>query len=337
MKSAMENIAWLARVSNCLAAGIVVVLSLSGFTAMTRNPNHTQVVTSDVNHFWQAFDAAAKVAPAQRATIYQRDYISRASQGLKDFLAYRHVTMAILVWHIEKHRAYYETLRPYIGQVVDQKPVIEAAFRRLKILYPDIKLPKHVYFVVGPQRGAGMNSDHGIILAAEMFATPPGTPYSYNKAYPTFVPFAVVHETIHFNQTFQPGAHATLLQDVITEGTADFIASLTLPEPDLRQYTDRWHYGCPHEAELAARFAADLNLTSTGPWMYNHHPDTGWPPDMGYWLGYRIDQTYYDHAKDKMQALRALLRVTHFRDFLKSSGYPQDRPACDVQKVAHAE
>ncbi|MDE2346476.1 MAG: hypothetical protein KGL13_08410 [Gammaproteobacteria bacterium] len=245
------------------------------------------------------------------------------------------MTAASLAQHVEQNRDYYEKVRPYIGQVVDQKPVIEAAFHRLKALYPDIRFPNHVYFVVGPQRGAGMNSDHGIILAAEMFATPPGTPYSYNKTYPSFVPFAVVHETIHFNQTFQPGEHASLLQDVITEGTADFIASLTLPEPDLRQYTDRWRYGCPHEDELAARFASELAMTTTGPWMYNHHPDTGWPPDMGYWLGYRIDQTFYDRANNKLAALKAMLRVTDFKAFLKDSGYPEHRPACRPQTVAH--
>ena len=310
-------------------------LALCGFTAMTTNPSRAAVVTSDVRHFWQAFNAAAKLPPAQRAAVYQRDYIDRASQGLRDFLAQRHVTAASLANHVEQNRAYYEEVRPYIGQVVDQKPVIEAAFHRLKALYPHIRFPKHVYFVVGAQRGAGMNSAHGIILAAEMFATPPGTPYSYNKAYPSFVPFAVVHETIHFNQAFQPGAHASLLQDVITEGTADFIASLSLPEPDLRQYTDRWHYGCPHEAELAARFESELDQTRTGPWLYNHHPDTGWPPDMGYWLGYRIDQTYYHRARNKLAALQSMLQVTDFKAFLKHSGYPQHRPVCKPQKVAH--
>ncbi len=333
----MKNVRKFSKVvfSSVLTCGLM--LPLCGFTAMTRNPDQAEVVTADVSHFWRAFDDAARLPMAERTAVYQKEYIARASQGLKDFLAYRHVTVASLAQHVERNRAYYEKVRPYIEQVVDQKPVIEAAFRRLKALYPDIQFPKHVYFVVGPQRGAGMNSDHGIILAAEMFATPPGTPYSYNKTYPSFVPFAVVHETIHFNQTFQPGVHATLLQDVITEGTADFIASLTLPEPDLRQYTDRWHYGCAHEAALAARFAADQDMTTTGPWMYNHHPDTGWPPDMGYWLGYRIDQTFYDHTADKRKALRAMLQVTDFKAFLKESGYgdAQNRPACADERVAH--
>jgi len=57
-----------------------------------------------------------------------------------------------------------------------------------------------------------MNSPNGIILAADVFATPPGTPYEYNRITPAYVPFAAVHETIHFNQAYETGDQSTLLQ-----------------------------------------------------------------------------------------------------------------------------
>jgi hypothetical protein len=44
-----------------------------------------------------------------------------------------------------------------------------------------------------------------------------------------------------------------------------------------------------------------------------------WPPDMGYWLSYRIAQTFYDQAADQTAALRTLLLVTDFKAFL--AGY----------------
>lgn len=311
-----------------MAGTLALAVGLSGFTAVTLDPSHAEIVTSDVTRFWHAFDDASRVPMAERAAVYRREYLAPASQGLKDFIVYRHVTVASLTQHVEANRAYYSQVRPYIKQVVGQKPVIAAAFRRLKTLYPPIGFPRHVYFVVGEQRGAGMSSPNGIILAAEMLATPPGTPYSYNKVYPDFVPFSVVHETIHFNQTFQPGDHDTLLQDVINEGTADFIASLTLPDPGPRQSTDRWQYGCAHEAELATRFAREAGREGTGPWLFNHHPDTGWPIDMGYWLGYRIAQAFYDRSANKREALHELLQVTDFRKLLDASHYLEARPAC---------
>ena len=305
-----------------------LALVLCGFTLTTRDPGQAQVVTTDVAHFWQAFDAAAKRPAAERVEVYRKEYFDLASRGLRDFDAARHVTPETLTQHVEQNRAEYAGLRPYIEQVVDQKPVIQAGFRRLKALYPEMKFPAHVYFVVGPQRGAGMNSDDGIILAADVFATPPGTPYSYTRVTAAYVPFSAVHETIHFNQAYETGDTSSLLQQVINEGTADFIASLALAEPDVRQMTDRWDYGCPREAEFAARFLKEQDRVETSPWLFDHAPAGGWPPDMGYWLGYRIVQTYYHQARDKQAALKALLQVTDFKALLAASGYPAKAPAC---------
>lgn len=311
---------------------LAIVTAHAADTVTTSDPAQAEIVTSDVDHFWQAFDDAAKLPAAEREPIYQKEYLDLASQGLKDFAAKRHLTAEKLAQHVEEQRAYYAKVRPYIGQVVGQKAVIQADFRRLKALYPDIKFPAHVYFVVGAQHGAGMNSDHGIVLAAEMFATPPGTVYSYNIIYPDYVPFSVVHETIHFNQAYQTSDGSDLLQGVVSEGTADFIASLVVQEPDARQMTDRWEYGCPHEKELDARFAADQDKQDLGPWLFVHPTDNGWPPDMGYWLGYRIGQSFFAKAKDRTAALRSMLQVTDFEAYLKASGYPQTLEPCAPEK-----
>ncbi|HEY3521716.1 MAG TPA: DUF2268 domain-containing putative Zn-dependent protease [Rhodanobacteraceae bacterium] len=309
-----------------------LAMCLCGFTTTTTDPGKAEVVTTDVAHFWQAFDDAAKAPEAKRVEIFRKEYFDRASQGLKDFDTQRHVTPESLAEHVEQHRAEYAKLRPYIDEVVGQKPVIQVAFRKLAALYPGIKLPAHVYFVVGPQRGAGMNSPNGIILAADVFATPPGTPYEYTRVAPAYVPFSAVHETIHFNQAYETGDQSTLLQQVINEGTADFIASLVIQQPDVRQMTDRWQYGCPHERALYERFAKEQDKVQTSPWLFDHHPATDWPPDMGYWLGYRIAQTYYHQAADKHQALTALLQVTDFHKLLAASGYPGKAPNCVPEK-----
>ena len=325
---------WAALLKGYALLGTVPVLC--GFISTTLDPEQSEVVTSDVEHFWQAFDDASKVPPAERAGVYAREYLDLGSAGLKEFSKRRIGSPETFTQHVEENRAYYAKVRPQIGEVVNQKPVIQAAFRRLKTVYPDIKFPKHVFFVVGRQHAAGISSSDGIILAAEMFATPPGSAYNYNTAYPDFVPFTVVHETIHFNQTFQDEDNITVLQGTITEGTADFIASLVLPEPSMRQYTDRWQYGCAHEAELASRYIQDEDVTKMPPWMYDHNPDTGWPPDMGYWMGYRIEQSVYARAKDKIAALRRMLQVTDFKTLLMASGYPGKAQACVPQTPAHA-
>jgi hypothetical protein len=129
-------------------------------------------------------------------------------------------------------------------------------------------------------------------------------------------------------QTYQTSDKSTLLQNALSEGAADFIASLVLPEPAVRQSPDRWQYGCAHEATLAARLTRDQDLIDPGPWMFNHTPDTGWPPDMGYWIAYRVGQSFYAQAADKTAAIRAMLGATDFKAYLKASGYPQAIQRC---------
>ena len=121
---------------------------------------------------------------------------------------------------------------------------------------------------------------------------------------------------------------------MINEGTADFIASLVVPEPDVRQMTDRWQYGCPREQALYQQFAREPNRVETSPWFFDHQPANGWPPDMGYWLGYRIAQTYHHQAADKHAALTALLRVTDFQALAAASGYPAKAGECAPEQPA---
>src|SRR5690348_17765754 len=59
----------MSRLSRC--AGTTAILSalalcLCSFTTTTTDPDKAEVVTSDVAHFWQAFDDAAKLPAAQR-------------------------------------------------------------------------------------------------------------------------------------------------------------------------------------------------------------------------------------------------------------------------------
>ena len=317
-------------IKNLAVAGLALILC--GFTAATPDPAQVQIVTTDVDHFWQAFDDAGKVPMAQRAAIYAKEYYRAGSPGLQDFIPGRLWSPGGFAAYVEHHRDFYYKVRPHIKQVLAQKPAIEAAFERLKALYPDIKFPTHVYFVVGRSNSGGISSDNGMILAAEMFATPPGMAYSYAGLKPDMVPFYVLHETVHLNQASLPRQGFPLLQDVVTEGTADFIASLALPEPAERQYADRWQYGCLHETALAKQFLKDQDLKRTAPWMYSFKPFTGWPPDMGYWIGYRIDQAYYTKAQDKTAALRSMLAVKDFKGYLKASGYPAAAASCAPEK-----
>ena len=63
-------------------------------------------------------------------------------------------------------------------------------------------------------------------------------------------------------------------------------------------------------------FVADEDKTDLSAWLYNGTLTQ--PGDLGYWVGYRIVKSYYDHAHDKRRALREMangepVRLIHFR------------------------
>ena len=61
-------------------------------TGLPEDPGDARFVTSDIENFWRAYDAGGDGASAD---AFQRDYLSRASEGLREFAAARNVTAAM--------------------------------------------------------------------------------------------------------------------------------------------------------------------------------------------------------------------------------------------------
>jgi len=96
---------WAALLKGCVFLGMVALLC--GFTSTTLIPEQAELVTSDVEHFWQAFDDAAKVALAERAGVYAKEYLDLGSEGLREFSKRRIGSPEVFTQHIEENRAYY--------------------------------------------------------------------------------------------------------------------------------------------------------------------------------------------------------------------------------------
>jgi len=66
---------------------------------------------------------------------------------------------------------------------------------------------------------------------------------------------------------------------------------------------------------------ADEDKADLSDWLYNGTLER--PGDRGYWVGYRIVKSYYEHATDKRQAFREILQMSDPKAFLaKSRWYP---------------
>ena len=97
----------------------------------------------------------------------------------------------------------------------------------------------------------------------------------------------------------------------------------------------QWAFGCAHEDELWARFKSQSETTDSkviGSWLFSFDPGPlDAPPFIGYWLGSRIVQTYYNSQTDKASAVNSILHITDFQAFLNESGYPEHRTPCEPE------
>ena len=73
-----------------------------------------------------------------------------------------------------------------------------------------------------------------------------------------------------------------------------------------------------------------MNGTDTSHWLYQGDKSTDRPADLGYYMGCRIAEAYYQHSADKKQAIRDILAVSDYAAFLHDSHY------ADIFATAHA-
>jgi uncharacterized protein YjaZ len=72
--------------------------------------------------------------------------------------------------------------------------------------------------------------------------------------------------------------------------------------------------------ELWREFESKMNSKEYKGWLYGPSVP-GRPNDLGYWMGYKIAKAYFDKASDKKQAVKEILNIKDFKQFLKESGY----------------
>jgi len=294
------------------------------YTELTinQNPEKAEIVASDIALFWRAYDMAT---PENNLIIYRDEYLKKGSVGLQEFLRIRIDSSCNLVAAIDAAPKYYAALREQSMKVENYKPQVLASFKKLKEIYPDAAFP-NVYFVIGSMNSAGTLTGKALLIGVDMFGKTDDVSLaelgSWHKAIVEKierVPFVVAHELIHYQQKYpRTGGEWSLLGKALNEGSADFIAQLisgSHVNPQLHEY------GNPREKQLWLEFKKEMNGTSAKNWLYQGDAAKDKPADLGYYIGYKIVESYYKTAKDKKQAVKDILEIKDFNAFLKASGY----------------
>ncbi|WP_265570121.1 hypothetical protein [Sphingomicrobium nitratireducens] len=197
-------------------------------------------------------------------------------------------------------------------------PLLRATYLGLSGLLPHHSLPR-IAVVVGADNSGGTAGEGMQVLGLEVLCRTSPDRAAFDAQLRKF--FA--HETVHTIQGRGDEDDDLLLRQTMTEGVADYVASLVTGQPPDRE-RDKW--AREREQDLFNEFATDLAEMrrleadpddTTEPmmailrrWHINAgSPPEGWPGELGYWIGRRISQSFVDRAEDKRAAIEALIAL----------------------------
>jgi hypothetical protein len=307
---------WLARMGLFITFVAASVAACQGTTKVKEPTVH--VVTSDVALFWHAWDVwqgREHGDPKQLAPVLQVEYLDKGSDGVHGFIPQRIVSAQNLAAEILKDVAYYREEHAIADQLVASAAKLQQPIAGLLAIDPQAKVPA-IYFVIGARNSGGTVTDKGLILGAEMFS-----PRVNARLHPEDVLAVAVHELIHFQQE---NKGQNLLAQAMREGAADFFAERLVghdADEDLKAFGDS------REEGIWKLFNAAREGTDIGGWLYNgdsmRFTGDGTPPDLGYYVGYKICQAFYESQTDKPAALKTLLALRDPEAILAQSHYAE--------------
>lgn len=287
------------------------------------------IYTSDIDHFWLAFDSVQTTTiKSRQVEIMQSAYIDKGTAGLKEFMQLRSFDAEKLVEVINKYPLFWRSIRNNTLTIPPRIPAIETYLKKFKKIYPEMR-PAKVYFTISAVRAAGVTQDSVILIASEIAMGDQHTVVSEfpdkrlanffkPKAIVDIIPI-VIHEYVHVQQKTEG---KTLLGQCIYEGACDFITELVLNKQLNQSYLI---YGRKNEQQLKEEFKKEMYGEDFSNWLYNG-TTTKTMGDLGYFMGYTICKSYYQHAKDKQAAIKEIIGLNYadadaVKKFLMESGY----------------
>ncbi|KQX25446.1 MULTISPECIES: hypothetical protein [unclassified Sphingomonas] len=321
---------WIAAVGWLLLAGRAAAGPLEVAPPPPADALTVEIHAEDADRFARLFAATGGKPTAAQL---QKGYLDGASYGVAVFTPGRIGDAARLAKAVARDPAAYDrAIRECLPAAKAAVTDLRAIYLALHGLLPERKLPQ-IYLVFGAGNSGGTAGPGAQVLGLEVLCAQDRTVDGFRAILRRF--FA--HETVHTLQR-DPATRAPepLLTGALEEGAADFVAAIVtgqVPDPE------RAAWAAPREAGLWSEFRKDMAKTrgidlGAEPepkaavaaylrWLGNYgNAPPGWPYELGYWIGMRIWQSYYDAAPDKRAAIRAMLDFEDAEAVLERSGYP---------------
>lgn len=294
------------------------------------NPTEASIITSDIDLFWKVYDESNS---NYSASIFRTSYFEAGTEALELFFTQKVKNASKLTNVLSDPgiNKYYEAIRPNTENLNNATDDIYMAFNDLKALY-DEAVFSDIVFVIGALSTGGTLVKNGqMVIGSEMFVKDDNTPLEGLPLWQSqvvrdksFLVSIVIHELIHVQQANvnRSGngilSKNTLLDKAVTEGVADFVTDIVLGKFFNQFIHD---YGNPREKELWEEFELEMNGNQHNNWLYNFGSSTDRPGDLGYYIGYKVAEYFYDQQQDKITALKTILELESGKQLLAISKY----------------
>jgi hypothetical protein len=303
-----------------ICVGVLVGVMICG--ALSAGQNRSAQTTSaaasgpdiqieDVTRFYKVYDAANGHPTADQL---QHDYIDPGSEGLHHFAEARRVSGTAIAKNLDARPEMYSDAKRCMAVLPRVRERLQLALLKLGQLYPDAKFPP-VTIAVGRGKPVAIGSPvYGVQVGLECLCA---TAWLNPNLEDRFVR-VISHEYAHVQQAraLVDDEHPTVLEMSIIEGAAEFTAEQISGEVAYSQFAESTK---GREKEIETEFVPDEDKTDISKWLYNSTLEK--PGDLGYWVGYRIVKSYYQHAPDKRVAIREILQMSDPKAFLAKSGW----------------
>jgi predicted Zn-dependent protease DUF2268 len=292
-----------------------------------------KIETSDIDNFWMAFDQLESAGSNEDSIdIIQKLYIDRASSEFKKFIRARDFTAEEYILKIGLYPRFWQSIRPLTERIESRTAEIQDVFNELGQALPDYKQPD-LCFAIGCLRTGGTTSSDLILIGAEIAAA--DTSVEKSELPPWLkstigttggIISMIAHEAIH-TQQFDHRRIVLftnhLLEQALTEGVADFLTSVIL---GLNINAELHRYGDDNQCSLWKNFESDMesNPKDYSNWLYNSANAKGRPADLGYYIGFKIAEAYYQKQTDKRKAMETLLNKKKYKKVFQESKYGQE-------------
>ncbi len=272
--------------------------------------------TSDVTRFYAVYESAHGDPTAEQL---QTEYIDPGSDGLHRLSTERRVTGASIASNLEKHPEVYAGARRCMAVLPNARRRLQVAFEKLRDLYPDAAFPP-VTIAVSRGKPVGIADASGVMIGLEALCA---VTWMNPNLEDRFV-HVIAHEYTHVQQAraapeIYNDPKPTLLEASIIEGAAEFTAELISGEPGEVTSASMVAATKGREKQIETEFVADENSTDLSNWIDNSTMSK--QGDLGYWVGYRIVKSYYEHESDERAAFREIIQMRDPKAFVAKSGW----------------